>query len=245
MLTVRELEKGIETRGRDNNDFMNEIVQDNTSGIKEFLLKQGVDAFGVAGMAGYGRELVGLHESANDRFSFAISFGLVLARGVMETVKDGPNALYLHHYRQLNYRLDMIAYLLAREIERKGHRAIPFPASQLVDWKNQKGHISHKKVAELAGLGWIGRNNLLIHPVHGARMRLNTVITDMPLEENSPLQRDCGDCRACMVVCPASAIREDPADFDHVGCYNMVTQLKNKRNLGHHICGICIEACTA
>jgi hypothetical protein len=30
-----------------------------------------------------------------------------------------------------------------------------------------------------------------------------------------------------------------------VGCYNMVTQLKNKRNLGHHICGICIEACTA
>lgn len=161
----------------------------------------------------------------------------------METVREGPNVLYLHHYRQLNYRLDMIAYLLAREIERKGSKAIPFPASQLVDWKNQKGHISHKRVAEMSGLGWIGRNNLLIHPAFGARMRFNTVITDMPLKENGPLEKDCGSCRVCMDVCPASAIKESPADFDHIGCYNMVTQLKNKRNLGHHICGICINAC--
>jgi len=217
---------------------------DHTSEINKFLHDQAVDAFGIARMAMYGKELVQLDESTIEKFPFAISFGLVLARSVMETVREGPNALYLHHYRQLNYRLDMIAYLLAREIEKKGSKAIPFPASQLVDWKNQKGHISHKRVAEMAGLGWIGRNNLLIHPVYGARMRFNTVITDMPLEESRLLDKDCGSCRSCMDVCPASAIKENPADFDHVGCYNMVTQLKNKRNLGHHICGICIEACT-
>jgi len=117
---------------------------DHTSEINKFLNDQAVDVFGIARMDMYGKELVQLDESTIEKFPFAISFGLVLARSVMETVREGPNALYLHHYRQLNYRLDMIAYLLAREIEKKGYKAIPFPASQLVDWKNQKGHISHK-----------------------------------------------------------------------------------------------------
>jgi epoxyqueuosine reductase QueG len=75
-------------------------------------------------------------------------------------------------------------------------------------------------------------------------MRFNTVITDMPLVESEPLRQDCGTCKACINVCPGGAIKDDPSEFDHMGCYNMVTQLKNKRNLGHHICGICIEACT-
>ena len=223
--------------------FREDRMEENTAQLSRFMGDQGMDAFGVARMADYGRELVQLEESVTEKFPFAISFGLVLSRSVMETVKEGPNALYLHHYRQLNYRLDMTGYTLAREIEKKGFRALPFAASQLVDWKNQKGHISHKRVAELAGIGWIGRNNLLVHPVYGARIRFNTVITDMPLEAKDLPSRDCGDCRACMDVCPAGAIREKPSDFDHMGCYNMITQLKNKRNLGHHICGICIEAC--
>ena len=216
----------------------------NTNEIGTYLIGQGVDGFGIVRMSRYGKELVQLDESVIKKFPFVISFGLVLSKSVMETVKEGPNALYLHHYRQLNYRLDMIAYLLTREIEKKGFKALPFAASQLVDWKNQKGHISHKRVAEISGLGWIGRNNLLINPVFGARMRFNTVITDMPLEENEQLKQGCEDCRKCISVCPAGAIKEDPSDFDHIGCYNMVTQLKNKRNLGQHICGICIEACT-
>ena len=218
-------------------------MSDNTEEIRAFLKSENVDAFGVGKMGLYDKELVGLDDSVKDKFPFAISFGLVLTRSVMETVKDGPNVLYLHHYRQANYRLDMIAYLLAKEIEERRFRAMPFPASQLVDWRNQKGHISHKRVGTIAGVGWIGRNNLLVHPVFGSRVRYNTVLTDMPLKVDGPLTDGCGECRQCMAVCPAGAIKEEPSGFDHVGCFNMITQLKNKRNLGHHICGICIEAC--
>jgi epoxyqueuosine reductase QueG len=218
-------------------------VIDNNEWIATYLKGQDVDTFGVGSMVRYEKEFVGLDASVMVRFPFAISFGLVLARGIMETVKDGPNVLYLHHYRQANYRLDMTAYLLAKEIEKRGYRAMPFPASQLVDWRNQKGHVSHKRVGEISGVGWIGRNNLLIHPVYGARVRYNTVLTDMPLTAAAPLERGCEACRACINACPAGAIKERASDFDHVGCFNMVTQLKNKRNLGHHICGICIEAC--
>ncbi len=219
------------------------MMSNNTEEVRTFLHDQGVDVFGVARMALYGKDLVGLDDSIKDEFPFAVVFGLVLTKSVMETVKGGPNSLYLHHYRQANYRLDMIAYLLAKEIEGRGDRALPFPASQLVDWRNQKGHISHKRVGELAGIGWIGRNNLLVHPVFGSRVRYNTVLTDMPLVAGGPLASGCGECRQCMTACPAGAIKEGPSGFDHVGCFNMITQLKNKRNLGHHICGICIEAC--
>ncbi|HEX2965032.1 MAG TPA: hypothetical protein VHO84_04575 [Syntrophorhabdaceae bacterium] len=60
----------------------------------------------------------------------AVIFGLALSNGVLSTVPDGPNQLYLHHYRQLNYRLDIIAYKLSREIEGQGFRTLPFPAQQ-------------------------------------------------------------------------------------------------------------------
>ena len=112
-------------------------------------------------------------------YPYAISFGLLVPSGVLETLTDGPTLFYLHHYRQVNYRLDMIAYELAKEIERRGGRALPFAASQMVDWQNQKGHISHKHVGVAAGIGWIGRNNLLVHPHFGARVRYNTVLTDI------------------------------------------------------------------
>ncbi|HBA53701.1 epoxyqueuosine reductase [Syntrophorhabdus aromaticivorans] len=216
---------------------------DNDTWLKEYCEQEGLDVFGVGRMAEYDKELVGIDSSVKERLPFAISFGLVLSKSVIGTVEDGPNVLYLHHYRQANYRLDMVAYLLSKEIEKKGYQAMPFPASQLVDWRNQKGHICHKRVGEISGLGWIGRNNLLVHPLFGARARYNTVLTDMPLTPHEPLQTGCGECRACIGVCPAGAIKDDRSEFDHMGCFSMITQLKNKRNLGHHICGICIAVC--
>jgi epoxyqueuosine reductase len=94
-----------------------------------------------------------------------------------------------------------------------------------------------------AGIGWIGRNNLLVHPRFGAQVRYNTVLTDMDLPTDEPCGSGCGDCPACEAACPARAIGTGPADFDHRGCFDLLTQFKNKRNLGHHICGLCVRAC--
>jgi epoxyqueuosine reductase QueG len=218
-------------------------LEDNNHFVTEWLISQGVDVSGIGDMSLYDRELLGLEESVKERLPFAISFGLVLSKGIMDTIIDGPHLLYLHHYRQLNYRLDMIGYLLSREIEKKGYTALPFAASQLIDWKNQKAHISHKHVGVISGLGWIGRNNLLVHPVFGSHLRFNTVLTDMPLIAGRTLNTDCGNCTACIDKCPAGAIKHMPSLFDHHGCYDMLTNFKNKRNLGHHICGICIKVC--
>jgi len=131
--------------------------------LKSRLRELGAEVVGIADMSLYDREVLGFGEDIRPRFPFAISFGLLVPKGVLSTLTDGPTLFYLHHYRQVNYRLDTIAYEYAKEIEQMGYAALPFAASQMVDWQNQKGHISHKHVGVLAGIGWVGRNNLLVH----------------------------------------------------------------------------------
>lgn len=215
----------------------------NNEKIEKWLGELDVDLFGIAGMPRYGEDVTGIGSLTVHDLPYAISFGLVLSRGVLDTLEDGPTQLYLHHYRQLNYRLDIVGYLLGRQIEREGFRAVPFAASQVVDWKNQRGHINHKRIGVLAGLGWIGRNNLLVNPRFGSGARYSTVLTDMPLEAGDELGEDCGACRACVAACPAGAIKNDRHEFDHHGCYDMLNRFRKERNIGHHICGICVKMC--
>jgi epoxyqueuosine reductase len=211
--------------------------------VLTLLAPHDVDAAAVADLSHYEKEILGFDEPILDQYRYGICFGLVISMNVLETISNGPTLFYQHHYRQINYRLDMIAYLLAREIEGKGFKALPFAASQMIDWQNQKAHISHKRMGEIAGIGWIGKNNLLVHPVFGAQVRYNTVLTDMPLEAGKPLEKGCGGCTACATACPAQAIKDDRELFDHKGCFAMLKRYKNERALGHHICGICVRAC--
>jgi epoxyqueuosine reductase QueG len=133
--------------------------------------------------------------------------------------------------------------MVASFIQEQGFRALPIPASQIIDWEKQQGHVSHKKVGKLAGLGWIGRNNLFVTPDMGARFRMVTVLTDMPLISGKPLGLDCGSCRRCISTCPAQAIMEAPGDFDHLACYEKLKEFRKKGIVGQYICGVCVQAC--
>lgn len=170
---------------------------------------------------------------------YAISIGVKLSDKIIEDINDHPTKLYLHHYRQLNYLLDKIALKLAIIIEENGYQAIPIPASQIIDGKS---HLPHIPIAYLCGLGWIGKNNLLITPSFGCRVRLVTVITDLPLPSQKPMEERCGVCDACARACPAGAIKEGEG-VDLEACYRKLDEFRRKYNIGHHICGICLKVC--
>ena len=176
------------------------------------------------------------------RFGRAICLGKRLLDPVVEDIKDRPTLLYFHHYRQLNFFLDRAAFLVSSRIQDRGFQALPIPASQIIDWDKQKSHISHKIMGRLAGLGWIGRNNLLVNPQFGSRHRLVTILTDMPLEPDEELDRDCGTCMECLKTCPAQAIRENKEDFDHWACFDKLKEFR-RQVVGQHICGVCVKAC--
>jgi len=215
----------------------------NTTRLKRLCATWGASLFGVAGLAKLGRDEILLSPSIIERHPFAISIGYHLSDSIMEGIDHQPTPLYFHHYQRVNILLDTIGLILTSTIQDLGYRAMPIPASQIVDWKNQRGHLSHKHVAKLAGLGWIGRNNLLVNEQFGSRIRLLTLLTNLPLVIDSPQSRDCGSCRTCLSVCPAEAISERPQDFDHLRCYEQLKVFSKTLHFSHHICGICVKAC--
>jgi len=211
--------------------------------LQEESRRLGGDLFGVADLSQTQMVTYDLDEDLLGKLPFGISIGVRLADAVLEGIQDHPTLLYLHHYRQANYLLDRIALDVTALIQRAGGNAIPIAASQIVDWEGQRGHLSHKALAQTAGLGWLGRNNLLVNPAYGARVRLVSILTDLPVQTDSPLDSSCGTCRRCIIACPAGAIKEDVREFDHIGCFEKLKEFRNKYNVGQYICGVCVKAC--
>ena len=218
-------------------------TKQNYEKLKEFALQQGGSLFGVADIRGI-RDEFNVNEALKAKFDRAISLGKRLIDGVLLDIKDSPTPLYFHHYRQVNFFLDRTAFLISTYIQEQGFLAVPIPASQTLDWERQRGHLSHKKIGSLAGLGWIGRNNLLVNSELGARFRLVTVLTDMPLGTDKPLDFSCGECNKCIKPCPALAIKEQREDFDHWTCFEKLKEFRNRGLVGQYICGVCVRACS-
>lgn len=220
-----------------------EIERKNTERLKEPALKEGAALFGVALMEDILDSLDLLSPKVKTGLIYGVSLGVRLSRRILEDVEDHPTKLYYYHYRQLNYTLDRAALKVVDFIQTSGYQALPIPSSQTVDWKNQRGHLSHKAVGRRAGIGWMGRNNLLVNSTYGAQIRYVTVLTDMPLSASSPIEDACGDCRACSDVCPAGAIGSSWESFNRERCLEKLKEFSKRHNIGHYICGICVRAC--
>lgn len=214
-----------------------------TESLIEISKKWGASLFGVASVSRLEEKHHLFSSKLLGKFAFAISIGFHLSDSILDDIETEPTPLYFHHYQRTNILLDNIALIITSKIQQYGYNAIPIAASQIVDWKNQKGHISHKHVARLAGLGWIGRNNLLVNEHFGSRIRLVSILTDLPLTINQPSSRNCGSCRECIPVCPVGAISERQEDFNHLACFEQLRTFAKTLHFSHNICGICVKAC--
>lgn len=113
------------------------------------------------------------------------------------------------------------------------------------------GPVSETYWAWKAGLGWIGKNSLLITPEFGSWFFLAELIIDYPLEPGIPLPSQCGSCTACLDACPTRAIVE-PGVVDARKCISYLTIEHRSeipdvlaRKMGNRIfgCDICQEVC--
>ena len=209
--------------------------------LKKFVKENGADLFGVADLRNYSNDFVKSKvEKGIDR---GIVIGVRLSSEIFEDIEDHPTQEYYHHYRQANMLLDQIALKVTIYIQRKEYRAFPIPASQIKDWEKQTALASHKYLAFLAGIGWIGRNNLIVTPEYGAQVRLVSILTDLPIEYDSPMAQDCGNCVKCIPVCPVKAISFEPENFNHLACFMKLKEFVKMKYVGQYICGICVKVC--
>jgi epoxyqueuosine reductase len=214
------------------------------SKLKKAVLDMGASLFGVADLDVIKAKTPDLLNLIGEDFSRAVVLGMRLQEAAVAGIVDKPTPIYLHNYRQLNYQLDSVALLLAGMIQDAGFRALAIPASQIVARDPMRGHISHKLLGWAAGIGFIGRNTLLIHPEYGAQMRYVSILTDMPLKPDKPLSgAGCGSCVACVSVCPAAAIGANKEEFKLQACFEKLTEFTRLSFIGQHICGVCVKAC--
>lgn len=214
----------------------------NYASLKKFAQLQGISLFGVGDIAEIKKDFM-LSAKVLDKMYRAVVLGIGLSNSILDEINNQPTKLYFHHYRTINAFLDQAALKMTNFIQAKGFLALPIPASQIVDWENQKAHLSHRKLGVLAGLGWIGRNNLLVNKELGSQFRLVSILTNMPLKTDKPLKQDCKTCRICIEVCPAGAIKESPADFEYLKCFDKLKEFQKNRIVDQYVCGVCVNAC--
>ena len=211
--------------------------------LEEFARASGLDGVGVADLDALRAREPEAMAQAPPEFSRGIALGLRLPDAVLDEIEDRPTPLYFHTYRQANFALDRAAMVLALQLQRAGHRALAVPASQVTDSDGKRGMVSHRLVGHAAGLGWIGRSRLLVHPRYGARLRYASVLTDAPYAAGQPMENACGDCTRCIEVCPGGGIKASSRDFDVDACFAKLSEFRRLPFIGQHICGICVKAC--
>lgn len=137
-----------------------------------------------------------------------------------------------HDYHDvLNERLELLATFIAARVPGFRYRS-------MVD----TGELVDKAVAERAGIGWSGKNTLMITPEFGSYVYLGEMITNIPFPSDQPIDDGCGDCTLCLDLCPTGALVA-PGRLNAQNCLAFVTQTKGfmpdrfRDKIGNHLYG--------
>lgn len=180
--------------------------------------------------------------SARTIISIAVAYPRRLPQQPQKTAfrrgKITPNSWGLDYHYILQDKLERLARgieELTANVEYKG----------MVD----TGALVDTAVARRAGIGFIGKNGLVISKEFGSYMFLGELITNLELEPDQPVDYDCGDCNRCVEACPTSCLLGD-STMDARRCLSFQTQDKGMMDLefrkkiktviyGCDICQIC------
>jgi epoxyqueuosine reductase len=137
-------------------------------------------------------------------------------------------------YAELREQLDALGRAIG------GNYRVLVDANQHVD----------REAAARSGVGFYGKNTMLITRRHGSWVVLGTLVSDRELEPTPPLDTDCGDCRICIDACPTGAL-DEPGTLDATKCLSYWTQApaaipaEYRAALGAQVygCDICQDVC--
>lgn len=111
--------------------------------------------------------------------------------------------------------------------------------------------LAERTLAARAGLGFIGKNRMLINPSLGPQILLAEIVTSLKLPTDKPIKTHCSNCNKCLAVCPTGALRPD-GQFDASKCISYLTiEYRDEftpdlaKKIGDHLfgCDECVLAC--
>jgi epoxyqueuosine reductase QueG len=228
-------------------------MQQSTHRLLERRLDSSVYDYGFA-------DLTGLLPENYAACTRGISIIRRLDDAVIDAIADGPTEAYLEHYNHVNAELNALVQSIAAEMSDGASIILPIKAT-LEEHELSETYtrtltydISHKMIATRSGLGWIGKTDLLVSRRFGPRVRLASILTDLPLEPlDAPIdQSRCGSCSLCVDICPAGAATGEPWKagmhrdrfFDAFRCREYCRSISKQRlNRAISLCGKCVHIC--
>lgn len=202
-----------------------------TANIKSEAQKLGFNACGIAQVEKLDSELPRLKSWLDNGSNGEMSY---LSRNVETWLNpalllDGAKSMIVvlqsYYYKEANQqsKFRIARYALGNDY----HEVIKNKLQLFIDRLKEKYPLSNFRLsvdtspvkekvwAQKAGLGWIGKNSLLINRSLGSFFFIGTVITDIELEVDQPVSQTCGNCRKCIDDCPTKAIADDET-FHHI-----------------------------
>jgi epoxyqueuosine reductase len=202
-------------------------------------------------------EAISLKEYLKDEGATLVGVGDV-SRALTDEIIHLNRGIAIAVNRSLNRttvdRLSRLQDLTVGWLRERGCRALAIPpdSDRITDTFISRLYklFSHKMAATCSGLGWVGKNGLVINRKYGSKLTWATVLTDAPLRADLPItDSECGDCDLCVRHCPSGALKGrlwsagDP--LREIVAYEKCRSLKNDRLLlkGKPNCGLCSTIC--
>lgn len=207
------------------------------------LAEKGAKLIGVA-------DLTGVVEG---NMRTGVSVAVPVPKQIVRDLQTAPTKEYYDAYYSINAQLDMIVMTGAEFLQENGYQAVANTTTVVKTNEDWCTPLPHKTVATRAGLGWIGKNCLLVTRQYGGAIRISSLLTDAPLPSDTPVTKSCcGSCEVCVKSCPAGALtgvlwnpetrREEL--FHKEDCKKMQCQrMKEATGIDKDLCGLCFAVC--
>lgn len=228
--------------------------------IREKILKTGFDGTcGVASFSEVYNDLMPIQQKeveklCGDDFNLFLSSGSTISIAVFHTenaiksinaFKDGRVDhekwnIYANEYDSINNVLNDVCAKLISVLD-----GVPLRATSGLDRKPRLveeyypfAKLSHRVVAEHAGVGARGKNELIVTKQNGSALRLTSFITPRKLDQDKKMNDLCGDCKACLNSCRILQ-KKDVLQNYRQQCMQKIHAL----TLKYDVCGVCMQAC--
>ena len=195
-----------------------------------------------------------LSEESRQNFDCGIIIALPFTKETMINNMNGLPQKYNEEHEPMNQRFKELKNLIADFLVSKGYDvAVDTPAS-VINHETLRALLPQKTVATLSGIGWIGKNAMLVTDEAGSAVRLTVVLTNAPLECGTPVTKSkCPpNCTMCTDIClgkaPSGKLWEVGVDrdsfFDAHACRSTArARAKELLGIDASLCGLCVSHC--
>ena len=214
-----------------------------TEELKNLLLTHG------AGLVGIGN----LKEIGECDYGTGIAVAVPVPGNIVRDLMEAPTKEYCDLYHTLNHSLNEIVMQGEKFLQERGFAAYAQTTDRVEIRSDRRTKLPHKTVATRAGLGWIGKNGLLVTEAFGPAVRISSLLTTAPLECDGPVNESmCGECSLCVDHCPAQALygtlweagmpRERIVEVEK--CYQKQKEIMYEATgIETDLCGKCFAVC--